>query len=936
MPATPSKKTIEIRGARVNNLKNIDVEIPRESLVVITGLSGSGKSSLAFDTIYAEANRRYMESLSSYARNFMETIGKPDVDVMTHLSPAISIDQKSVSRSPRSTVGTLTEVYDYLRVLYAKAGEPRCHSCGAVLRCKQSKEILDEILALENDSNIVFLTKPVLLQKKTEKEALKQVEQWGYARVRFRGTVMLVTEALPHASDMLLSEMEVVIDRLTLDTKRPDKERIVDSLETAFKLGQGSVVVLIDQTEERKYDQEYRCGNCGTVLAELVPNVFSFNAPEGACATCAGLGVKPEINPELVLPNKKLSILEGAIRPWSKSRSERPASTTQFELLKDAAQRHDFSLETPVGRLRKRDIQVLLYGETLPEKSKAKPFVGVIPLLEKKYREAKSEHTRTEIEKYMLMNTCPACEGKRLKPESLAVLFCGESIADMTARTVVALRAHIRSLTLGDFLNGVGDAVRALLQEIDIRLEAMEKVGLGYLEIMRGAETLSGGEGQRIKLAIQMKSDLTGILYVLDEPSIGLHSRDTEKLIDAMNVLKENGNSLIVVEHDPAIMRVADWVVDMGPGAGSFGGEVVFSGTPEKLWKSKTLTGKYLSGRTTVADPDRTPRRPKQSITITGATEHNLKNIDVEIPLECFVAVTGVSGSGKSTIVHDILAQALARHFYGTKVAVGKHKKIDGLEQIDKVITVTQDPIGRTPRSNAATYTGVFTPIRELFAATAEAKKESFAPSHFSFNMRGGRCEMCQGGGVRKVEMYLLPDVYVPCEVCHGTRYNDKTLAIEYRGKNIAQVLGMSVLEARVFFADQSQVDDKLRTLEEVGLGYLKLGQSATNLSGGEAQRIKLATELARKSTGKTLYILDEPTIGLHFDDIRRLLLILDALVVKGNTVVVVEHNVDVIRFADWVIDMGPEGGSAGGEVIFAGTPAKLKKCKKSFTGRYL
>ncbi|MEI8103284.1 MAG: excinuclease ABC subunit UvrA [Candidatus Moraniibacteriota bacterium] len=939
MPASADKKTIVIKGARVNNLKNVDVEIPRESLVVITGLSGSGKSSLAFDTIYAEANRRYMESLSSYARNFLQTIGKPDVDLMTHLSPAISIDQRSISRSPRSTVGTLTEIYDYLRVLYAKAGEPHCPQCGAVLRCKQSREILEELIALPGDAGIVFLTKPVLLQKKTEKEALRQVEQWGYARVRFRGTVMLVTEALPHASDMLLSEMEVVVDRMTVDVKRPDKERIVDSLETAFKLGQGVVTILIDQTEERKYDQEYRCGTCQMVLPELVPNVFSFNAPEGACPTCAGLGVKPELNPELVLPNKNLSILEGAIRPWSKSREQRPASTTQFELLRDAAARHGFSLDIPVGRLRKRDLNVILYGE-LPEKfsekMKAKRFVGVIPLLEKKYREAKSEHTRVEIEKYMLMNTCPVCEGRRLKPESLAVLFLGESISEMTARTVEALRKYVRSVLSKSIPKHFCESTRALLQEVDFRLDAMEKVGLNYLEIARGAETLSGGEAQRIKLAIQMKSDLTGILYVLDEPSIGLHSRDTEKLIGAMNVLKENGNSLIVVEHDPAIMRVSDWIVDMGPGAGSFGGEVVFSGTAEQLWKSKTLTGKYLSGRMNVAEPDRTPRRPKQFITITDASEHNLKHIDVDIPLECFVAITGVSGSGKSTLVHDILAQALARHFYGTKVAVGKHKKIEGLDQLDKVITVTQDPIGRTPRSNAATYTGLFTPIREMFAATVEAKKESFAPSHFSFNMRGGRCEMCQGGGVRKVEMYLLPDVYVPCEVCHGTRYNDKTLAIEYRGKNISQVLKMSVLEARVFFADQSAIDDKLRTLEEVGLGYLKLGQSATNLSGGEAQRIKLATELARKATGKTLYILDEPTIGLHFDDIRRLLLILDALIIKGNTVIVVEHNVDIIRYADWVIDMGPEGGTAGGEILCAGPPAKIRKCRRSYTGRYI
>ena len=930
------KNVISVKGARVNNLKNIDVEMPRDSLVVVTGLSGSGKSSLAFDTVYAEANRRYMESLSSYARNFMETLGKPEVDSIKNLSPAISIDQKSVSRSPRSTVGTLTEIYDYLRVMYAKTGEPHCPGCGQTLTRKQSREILEEVLALPRGMFLAFLAKPTALQKKTEKEALRQVEQWGYARVRFHNEIMPITEAMPHASDMLLSEMDVVIDRLTVDRDRPDRERILDSIETAFRMGHGALTLVLNQTETRAYSQEYRCARCDRHLPELSPNMFSFNSPEGACTACAGLGVKPELDAELVLPNGRLSILEGAIRPWSKSREHRPSIASHLELLREAAVRHGFSLDVPVSRLRKRDRKIILFGEVAGADVR-RPFLGVVPLLEKKYRETRSEHTRLEIERYMLMSRCPICLGKRLRPESLSVLFRGQSIADITDRTVSGFREYIcdtRQKIAHE--SAVQSIVSALLEEMDIRLQAVERVGLGYLEVARGAETLSGGEAQRIKLAIQMKSDLAGILYVLDEPSIGLHSRDTEKLIGALDVLKENGNSLIVVEHDSAIMRAADWIVDLGPGAGVKGGEVIFSGTPEELWKSDTVTGEYLSGRRLVAETDRIPRRAKQTIAITGASEHNLKNVDVSIPLECFVAVTGVSGSGKSTLIHDILSRALARYFYQARVGVGTHKRIDGLENIDKVITVTQDPIGRTPRSNAATYTGLFSPIRALFSETPLAKKEGYAPSHFSFNMRGGRCEVCQGSGARKVEMYLLPDVYVPCDACHGTRYSEKTLAVEYRGMTISQVLGMSVSDARMFFCDQPSIEEKLRTLEEVGLGYLFLGQSATDLSGGEAQRIKLATELARKSTGKTLYILDEPTNGLHFDDIRRLLLILDALVVKGNTVVVVEHNIDVIRFADWVIDMGPEGGSAGGEVVFAGTPKQLKRCKRSYTGRYL
>ena len=935
---------IIIKGARVNNLKNIDVEIPRDAFVVITGLSGSGKSSLAFDTIYAESNRRYMESLSSYARNFMESLGKPDVDAMYHLSPAIAIDQKSISRSPRSTVGTLTEVYDYLRVLFAKIGIPHCPRCKKILRRKTSQEILSEVLLFPDNTFFIFLAKLPQTLKKTEKEALKQVEQWGYARVRFHGQIMLIDEALPHASDMLLSEMDVVVDRLVLSAEKPDKERLLDSIETAFKLGHGSLTLSVNEKEEYWYSQEYVCHECDMHLPELTPAIFSFNSPEGACVVCAGLGVKLELDPELIIPNKNLSLLEGAVRPWNKTSEGRQVQTGQLATLQEVSERVGFSMEEPLKKLSAKHLKILLYGECVavnhadvlkssPEKTF---FHGIIPLLGKKYKETKSEHLKKEIEKYMLVQTCPSCQGRRLKQESLSVLINDKSVYDFSALSVSEFRLQLKEMLSQAIIKDLKNAMTTLVKEMDMRMEAVEKVGLGYLEISRGAETLSGGEAQRIRLAIQMKSDLTGILYVLDEPSVGLHSRDTEKLIYALQSLKDNGNSLVVVEHDPLLMAASDWIVDMGPGAGREGGEVIFSGTPKKLWQSKSLTGLYLSGKQSVSSANRKPRSVKKCLTIIGASEHNLKNIDVRIPLETFVAISGVSGSGKSSLVKDILSKSLTKHFYQTRIQVGAHKSLQGLQYIDKVITVNQAPIGRTPRSNAATYTGVFSPIRDLFAETAEAKKDGYDASHFSFNMRGGRCEVCQGGGVRKMEMYLLPDVYIMCEECQGTRYNAKTLAIEYRGMNISQILNMTVSEARSFFCDHALIQEKLRALDEVGLGYLLLGQSATALSGGEAQRVKLATELARKSTGKTLYILDEPTIGLHFEDTRKLLLVLDALVDKGNTVVVVEHNTDVIKHADWVIDLGPEGGAGGGEIVYEGVPSGLKKCKRSFTGRYI
>lgn len=928
------KNVISIQGARVNNLKNISVAIPRNAFVVITGLSGSGKSSLAFDTLYAEANRRYVESLSSYARNFMDGFEKPEVDAIHNLSPAISIDQKSVSRSPRSTVGTMTEVYDYLRVLFAKYGVPHCPVCQKTLHRQSPRAILEEILSLQDNSYLTFAAWSSAFEGKPEHESLKLIETWGYVRVLRGSKSETVEEALRdqvHASES--DDVQVVIDRLTLNVEDPDKERILDNIETAFHVGSGTFHLLIDNEEEtREYKSEYRCDDCDVHIGELFPSHFSFNNPDGACNTCAGLGKTLEFQESLIIPNRNLSLEEGAIRPWSKMHTDRSTNHGPMFDLRQAASRLSLPLTSPLKRLKKKDIQIILHGEEGDG-----GFRGVIPLLKRKYQETKSEHLRKEIEQYMTQGVCQECFGKRLKKLSLAVTVADHAIDTLVEKSVTDLCDIVRSL--GESLQASGvdiGLVKPIVQEIIMRLGSVEKVGLGYLSLSRGADTLSGGEAQRIRLAVQMKAGLSGIIYVLDEPSVGLHSRDTERLIAALKELQASNNSLVVVEHDVAIMKTADYIIDMGPGAGNLGGEVIYAGTPEKLLKSKLLTGQYLSGKKKISSK-KAPRKPgKNMVTVHGATEHNLKNIDVSFPLGLFITIAGVSGSGKSSLVRDILVRALSQHFYHAKRDPGAHKKITGIEHIDKIISVNQEPIGRTPRSNAATYTGVFGPIRDLFAATPEAQKAKLSASYFSFNMRGGRCETCQGGGMKKVEMYLLPDVYMPCETCRGTRYNEKTLSIEYRGVNISQVLQMNVRDARTFFLDQGPIEEKLRVLEEVGLGYLILGQSATNLSGGEAQRIKLATELARKSTGKTLYVLDEPTIGLHFEDVRRLLEVLEALVEKGNTVVVVEHNTDVIGSSDWVIELGPDGGNAGGELVFAGPPEKLKKEKKSLTAKYL
>ncbi len=925
------KSKIIVRGARVNNLKNIDVEIPRDKLVIITGLSGSGKSSLAFDVIYAEGNRRYLEGMSGYATQFLDVSAKPDVDRIENLTPTISIDQRSIGRSSRSTVGTLTEIYDYLRILFAKIGVPHCPHCKTPLEKISNQEVLDDILDFADKSNIIILGKLNNRDGKWE-ESLKNISQLGYARLRINGKIMLTSDILDRKEFKDIFRAEVVVDRLILNKKAPDQERILDSIETAFKLSRGVAMVICDDDVEKIYNRDFVCKKCSFEVGDITPKHFSFNSPEGACQHCLGLGIIKEIDEDLLIPNKNLTLAEGAIFSWNRSCLKSSVFSGGTNILEVLGKQYGFSINTPIKKISREQLNIILYGSNDPKII----FEGVIPAMKKKYEEANAGYLKSEIEKYMVEKECPLCSGKRLKSEYLAVLVLGKSIdqiVDMSLDEFIAFLNELEEAKIGLTKKNI---VVPLSKEMHLRAMALQNVGLEYLTLSRGANSLSGGEGQRIRLSSQIGSELSGITYVLDEPSIGLHSRDTEKLIETMNELREAGNSLLVVEHDEAIIRSADWIIDLGPGAGEYGGEIVFSGELNRMLKTKTLTAEYLNGKKQIGEKKQIRKGSGKTIEILGASERNLKNIDVIFPLGKFISVTGVSGSGKSTLVSDILSRALTKYFFKSKELPGKHRKIKGIENIDKVISVDQAPIGRTPRSNAATYTGVFTLIREAFSETEEAKARGYDAGRFSFNMKGGRCEDCQGEGQKKIEMHLLPDVYVPCETCDGTKYNQRTLDIEYRGVNISQVLDMSVSYAAVFFKNSKLILEKLIALEKVGLGYLKLGQSAINLSGGEAQRIKLATELARRSTGKTLYILDEPTIGLHFEDIRKLLNVLNALVDKGNTVLVVEHNTDVIKNSDWVIDLGPEGGSGGGEIVYCGVPQNLKKCKKSWTGKYL
>jgi excinuclease ABC subunit A len=940
-----SQNNIVIRGARVNNLKNINIKVPRNKFVVVTGLSGSGKSSLAFDTIYAEGNRRYMESLVSRGQSFFDVSAKPDVDSIENLSPAIAIDQKSISRSARSTVGTLTEIYDYLRILFARFGEPHCPSCRLPLRRMSNREILDEILKYPDRSQIIILARPPK-DSEDSRMVLRRIQQMGFARIFMGGKVVNLHESLV-PGDQSKDEIFIVIDRIILDRENADLERILDSIETAMRIGKGSMKVIIDGQEEMIYNRDFICRDCKVKISEITPRHFSFNSPEGACSDCAGLGRKPEIDVDLVIPNKNLSLVEGAIQPWSKSGGKIGSQNNYIVLFQTLGKKFGFSPDVPVKKLDQEILNLILFGDRgkgieleleagLGGVKKNIKFEGIITGLVRRHQETKSDYLRSEIERYMLFKTCPSCQGKRLNSEMLNVLVDGKSIDELVNLPASELIEFMEGMEKGKIEKKQMEAISALAREMKGRLKALEDVGLEYLTLERSAQTISGGEAQRIRLAKQIKSQLMGLIYVLDEPSIGLHSRDTEKLIQTIKLLRDAGNSLILVEHDREVMKAADWIIDLGPGAGEAGGMVIFSGNAKKLLNSKTLTGKYLSGEKKVVEKKQPRPKSGKKIEIIGAEEHNLKKINVVIPLERFVTICGVSGSGKSTLVDDILSKALARHFYRAKITPGKHRNIKGLNHLDKVISINQDAIGRTPRSNAATYTGVFSHIREVFAGTDEAKNRGFSPTYFSFNMKGGRCEVCQGEGMKKIEMHLMPDMYIHCEACSGTRYSGKILEIEFQGVNIAEVLDMSVSYALQFFRKHPLIFEKLKTMEEVGLGYLKLGQSATSLSGGEAQRIKLATELARKSTGKTLYILDEPTIGLHFEDTKRLLKVLEALVEKKNTVITVEHNLDFVRNADWVIELGPEGGSRGGEVVYEGFPDKLKKCKKSWTAKYL
>ncbi|MDD5433517.1 MAG: excinuclease ABC subunit UvrA [Candidatus Pacebacteria bacterium] len=939
---------IKIRGARVHNLKNIDLDIPKNKLVVITGVSGSGKSSLAFDTLYAEGQRRYVESLSSYARQFLGVMQKPDVDKIEGISPAISIDQRKASHNPRSTVGTMTEIYDYLRVLFARIGTPYCPSCGREVKKQTIDQIVEQIFKLPKASQFYILGPVVRLKKGEHKAILQEAQKAGFVRARLDGIIQRIDEAIARDIDgQKKHNIEIVIDRLVLDSDL-EKSRLVDSLEIALRLGKGTVIiqkstVKNQQEEDLIFSEHFACDYCEISLPEIEPRLFSFNSPFGACQDCQGLGKKMEVSPDLVIPNKNLSIAEGAIFPWARASHKIGRQGYYWSVLQTLASQHNFSLDVPVKNLPQEKVDLILHGSRGPALSGAEGFEGVIPNLERRYWETESDWAKEEIRRYMVDKVCEKCHGKRLNHEALAVKVNQHSIADV-ADTPVAQSKNFFEGLLKHLKQADLKIAQPLVKEIVSRLGFLIEVGLDYLTLSREAETLSGGEEQRTRLATQIGSKLTGVLYILDEPSVGLHPRDQSKLINTLKNLRDTGNTVVVVEHDPATVKSADWVVDIGPRAGKHGGKVVFEGTPKQLFRSRTLTGEYLSGRKQIGIDKSKVKNQKSKIqiksqeflTIKGAQENNLKNIDVKIPLGKFVCVTGVSGSGKSSLVNDILAKALYQKFYRSKEVVGKHEAILGTDFLDKVVLVDQSPIGRTPRSNPATYTGAFNYIRELFTNAREARIRGYKSGRFSFNVKGGRCEECEGQGVKKIEMYFLPDIYVKCQGCNGKRYSKETLEIDYKGKNISDVLNMTVEEALEFFKNIPVLAQKIKTLNDVGISYVELGQPAPSLSGGEAQRIKLATELSKKATGKTFYILDEPTTGLHPDDINKLLFVLQALVNKGNTVLVVEHNIDFVKTADWIIDLGPESGDKGGQIVAEGTPLQITKNKTSWTGKYL
>jgi len=942
------KNIISIKGAREHNLKNIDLEIPRNKLVVITGLSGSGKSSLAFDTLYAEGQRRYVESLSSYARQFLGLMEKPDVDKIEGLSPAISIDQKSTSSNPRSTVGTITEIYDYLRLLFANIGVVYCPNCGKLVSSQSASEIVTQILKMKKGSKLLILSPLVREEKGEQKQIIEKVKKDGFVRIRLNGVVIGLDDKLEIDKNKR-NNLEIVVDRIVLDDPKSNNLRIRlhDSVEIALRHGNGVVLIEnMDEKREELFSEHFACANCAISLPEITSRLFSFNSPQGACPKCTGLGKTLEIDQALAIPNKRLTIAEGAIRPWARSLVTN--TSWHVRILEAVGKKHGFNVNTPIEKFKPEAIDIIMNGtgneqyilkyRTASGRIAEYPvtYEGLTQNLQRRYKETDSDIARREIEKFMRERICPECHGKRLKKEVLGVKVGNRSI-DLVVEDNVENLIHFFNDLPKELNEKQKEIAKNIIKEINARLKFLVDVGLGYITINRSAYTLSGGEAQRIRLATQIGSGLTGVLYILDEPTIGLHQKDTGKLIKTLEDLRDLDNTVIVVEHDQQVMEKADYLIDIGPFAGEHGGKIVAQGKPEQVKKDKnSLTGKYLSGKLEIETPKKRRKGNGKFLEIIGAEENNLKNIDVKIPLGEFVCVTGVSGSGKSSLINDILAKRLSVEYHGSTQEPGKCKEIKGVSNLDKVINIDQSAIGRSPRSNPATYTGLFTVVRELFSSTKEAKARGYNEGRFSFNVKGGRCENCKGDGVIKIEMHFLPDVYVTCDVCHGKRYTEEVLDIYYKDKNIADVLDLTIEDALKFFENIPLLKQKLEILNKVGLGYMKLGQSATTLSGGEAQRVKLATELSRRATGKTLYILDEPTTGLHFDDIKRLLHVLQALVDKGNSILVIEHNLDVIKCSDHIIDLGPEGGDKGGEIVAEGTPEQVSKIKKSYTGEYL